>query len=270
VLHAGKFAYCSKACQAQAWKSKHKQECARRASELTAHQLKVIHNLEEQYGAQLWQGVVALKAEASEVAADVRTSHPSMAAQMYAMLGCCHRQVQHYQDAIGLFNTAMPIYEDIRKDELAANHKTDDRRHLCNVCCDLATCYRNTGSLERALVLYDRALAIGEEAGDRQVLGRVMRDMGALYQLLGQHDRAIELLVQGSAIANEVGDRKGQVTSCGNLARCYKAMGQYEKAFTLGEQSAVIYEELGDIRSLMVSVIVLAECVIVLGECLHC
>jgi tetratricopeptide (TPR) repeat protein len=262
-----KVAYCSKACQKLEWKITHKKECAAlRASELKAHQLKVMHKLKERYGARDEQGVVALKAEASEVAADVRTSHPSIAAQMYALLGFGHLKVQQFQDAIGLLNTAMPIYEDIRKDEIAANHKTNDRRHLCNVCCDLATCYCSTHCFEKALVLYDRALVIGEEAGDRQLLGRVMRELGALYQQLGQHGKAIGLLEQASAIMNEVGDRQGQGASCANLARCYQAMGQYEKAITLGEQSAVIFENLGEHYNVVVSLKVLGECLTLLGN----
>jgi tetratricopeptide (TPR) repeat protein len=271
-----KVAYCSKACQKLEWKITHKKECAAlRACELTARQVKVVDKLNERYVAQDDRGVVALKVEASKVAADVRISHPSISAQMYALLGFGHmRDAQNpvalyeqcYQDAIGMFNTAMPIYEDIRKDELAANHKTDDRRYLCNVCCDLATCYRNTSSFEKALVLYDRAWVIGEETGDSQALSGVMRDMGALYQQLGQHGKAIVQLEQASAIMNEVCDRQGQGASCGQLALCYQAMGQYEKAITLGEQGAVIFEDLGDHHNLMLSLKVLAECLTLLGN----
>ena len=260
-------AYCSKDCQTQKWGSKHKKECAAlRAGELTAHELKVMDKLHGRYGADDYRGVVDLKAEASEVAADVRTSHPAVAALMYAVLGECHMRVQDYQEAIVLFNTAMTIYEDIRKDELAANHKTDNRRLLCGVCRDLASCYRNTCCYEKARVLYDRALVIGEEAGDRQALGRVMRDLGALYRRLGQHDKAIGQLEQASAIATELGDRLGQGESCLRLARCHQAMGQYEKAITLGEQGAVIFEDLGDLYDLMVSVRVLGECLTLLGN----
>jgi tetratricopeptide (TPR) repeat protein len=262
-----KVAYCSKACQKEKWKNKHKRECAAlRAGELTAHQEKVIDKLNERHFAQDDRCVVALKVEASEVAADVRTSHSSLAAAMYAMLGSGHMHVQEHQDAIELLNTGMTIYEDIRSDELAASHKTDDRQYLCNACCNLATCYRETSCFEKALVLYDRALVIGEEVGDRQALGGVMRDLGALYQLLGQHDEAIGLLEKGSAIANEVGDRLGHGASCLNLAQCYQAMGQYEKAITFGEQGAVIFEDLGDLRCLIYILMVLGQSWALLGN----
>jgi tetratricopeptide (TPR) repeat protein len=234
--------------------------------ELTAHQRKVWQTLYERYEAHDYQGIVNFKVEASEVAADVRKSHRSLSAKLYALLGVCHRQVKDYQVAIGLFNTAITIYEDIRKDELAANRKTDDRQNLCHACSSLATCYRSTGSFQKALVLYDRALVIGGEADDRQALGRVMRDLGKLYALLGQQDKAIGQLEQASAIANEVGDRRGQGQSCASLAVCHQAMGQYEKAIALGEQSAVIFEDLGDLLNLLDSVKQLGECFTLLGN----
>ena len=114
------------------------------------------------------------------------------------------------------------------------------------VYCDLATCYCSTHCLEKARVLYDRALVIGEEAGDRPLLGRVIRSLGALYEHLGQHNKALGRLEQGSAIANEVGDRAGQGTACDNLGICHGHLGQYAKAIELHEQHRAIAEEVGD------------------------
>ena len=160
----------------------------------------------------------------------------------------------------------MLIYVDIRKDELAANHKTQNQRQLCTVCCIFATCYRETGCFEKASVLCDKALVIAEEAGDRQNLGGVMADTGSLYQKHGQYDKSIGLLEQASAFAIQVSDQEGQGSSCRNLAMRYQEMGQFEKANSLYEQSVVIFEVLGDFGNLMNSVMGLGECLVMLGN----
>ena len=275
-------AYCSKACQKKKW-SKHKLKCAElraagvgppaagpsavlRQAPLTAHQLQVLQTLQERHDAQDHRGIVHLMVEASEVAVAIRTTNQSKSAGISWLLGQGHMQVQLYQDAIMLLKTAMPMYEEIRKSEILANHKTNDRHRLCSVCGDLATCYRVTGHCEKALVLLDRALAMAEEAGNRRELGRVMTNLGGLCQQLGQHDRAIGLLDQSLAIAREVGDQQGQGDSCHNLALCYKAMGQYEKVVTLSEQSVVIFEANGDYFNLMQACKGLGLCLARLGN----
>jgi tetratricopeptide (TPR) repeat protein len=261
-------AYCSKACQQLMWKRKHKNECAAlraacagvgpqvlpqalRHPQLTAHQLKVIQQLNERFAAEDYRVVVDLKVESSEAAAAVRTTHASISARIYGLLGSGHMHLHLFPAAIGCLNTALSIYEEIRKDELAANRKTNERQNLCNVCGDLASCYRNMCFFERALVLYDRALVVAEEAGDRQALGRVLGNFGCLHRQLGQHASAIGLLEQGLAIAGGLGDREGQGDSWHNLALCSQAMGHYEKAITLHEQSVVMFEVLGDLDNQM-------------------
>ena len=49
--------------------------------------------------------------------------HPLVSAGIYWFLKFGHMKVQLYQDTIMHYNTAMPIYEEIRKDELATHHK---------------------------------------------------------------------------------------------------------------------------------------------------
>ena len=60
-----------------------------------------MRKLNERHDADDHQGVVDLKVEASEVAADVRTSHSSIAADMYVRLGRGHIHVLN-QDMIVL------------------------------------------------------------------------------------------------------------------------------------------------------------------------
>jgi hypothetical protein len=97
---------------------------------------------------------VELKVEASEVVAEVRTSQPSFSAEIYVMLRDGHIGVSQMEDAIGCFNTGIPIYEEVQKEELAVNcYKTKDRHGFSATYNNLATCYQNTGYFEKALVL---------------------------------------------------------------------------------------------------------------------
>ena len=75
-----------------------------RQPQLTAHQVKMMRKLNERHDEDDNQVVVDLKVEASEVAADVRTLYPSIAANMYVQLGRGHIHVLN-PDMIVLLNT---------------------------------------------------------------------------------------------------------------------------------------------------------------------
>jgi tetratricopeptide (TPR) repeat protein len=202
--------------------------------ELTAQHKKVMREFFEFDVADDYRGVVNLKVEASEIAAIVRKADPSSAAHLYLMIGDNHEKVgksdseklQLYRDAIGFLELSKCIYEEIRDAELASNHKTNDRRYLRDACFNLASCYRQIGCFEKALVLNDRALVIAEEEGDRQVLGLVMANQGSLHRQLGQHSTAILLLEQALTIVKE---EEGDSFAIGAFAHTHK----YTQIYTL-------------------------------------
>ena len=199
-------AYCSKACQKLMWTKKHKKECAalraagvgRRVSQqaalrqalqsqsqFTPHQSKVLNDLKTRHDAEDHQGVVDLTVEVCGVAAALRTTHFITSACMYMYIGQGHLHSHLYQDAIGYFSTALPMFEEIRSGEIAANRMVrGDRLNLCAVCTDLATCYCHKNRFEQALVLYERALVVAKETGDRQALGTAKRNLGGMHQVL--------------------------------------------------------------------------------------
>jgi tetratricopeptide (TPR) repeat protein len=230
------------------------------------HRQTIIRTLNGLCAAQDYQGIVNLTVEAGEVAASLRRAHPSNSAGIYKILGEGHLHSQKYKAALEVLELSRPIYEEIRNVELAANCTTTDRDHLRVVYCDLATCYRQNGCFDKAIVLYKQALAITDERCDRHARGLVSTDFGGVYQELGQYELAIELLETGRAIAEEAGDNNGVGVSCLNHALCYQGMGQYEKAVVFHKQSIAIFEDLRDRTGTMLTAKGLGECETRLGN----
>ena len=158
------------------WKRKHWEECAVLRGNVHGKMYSTVLALLD---AQDFRGIVDLTVEATKVAADCETvGNLSTSADIYGTLADGHEKLGTYEDAIGLLNTALPILEKIRTDELTANCKTIERNKLSWVCTRLAVLHRRTGLVKKACVLFDRALVIGREAGDRQCLGNIMTEFG--------------------------------------------------------------------------------------------
>jgi len=113
----------------------------------------------------------------------------------------------------------------------------------------LGNAYRTLGQVERAINLYEEALAIAREIGERQKEGRILGNLGSAYRALGQFGRAINLYKKALDIARESGNRPEEGIQLGNLGSAYHYLRQVEQAIDMYKEALVIAREIGDRRS---------------------
>jgi tetratricopeptide (TPR) repeat protein len=104
------------------------------------------------------------------------------------------------------------------------------------------------GQVERAIKLYEDALAIAREMGDRRGEGVQLGHLGLAYHSLGQFERAIKLHKEALAVAREIGDRRNEGVELGYLGGAYRVVGQVERAIKLHEEALAIAREIGHRR----------------------
>ena len=106
----------------------------------------------------------------------------------------------------------------------------------------------NLGQVERAIKLYEKALAIVREIGDRWSEGIWLGCLGDDYRALGQVEKAIKLFEEALTIAREIGNRREEGIQLGRLGRTYRYLGQIEWAINFYEQGLAIAREIGNRR----------------------
>jgi tetratricopeptide (TPR) repeat protein len=225
----------------------------------------VTQKVRDLYNAQNFQGMLDLKVEACEIAAAWKsTGTGSAAARIYLRLGTACSMLKQHKEAMGMYEEAMAIFEELSE----AEGETKHRREFLTCCCNLAVCCAEQSQGHKALKFFDRAMVLAEETGDMQITGGIITNFGGLCQQLGQYEKAITLNRRALVIAEETpwsptspctspsGNMKDETdprlfltsapvaVACQNLARCYKCLGQFEEAIEFGERGEAIMKEL--------------------------
>ena len=109
-----------------------------------------------------------------------------------------------------------------------SGHKTRELLLYLNL---LASSYRESGQLQKALDCLNEALAIEQKANG--VLGQAMtfNTMGQVYTDLGQEDKALSYLNQALPFWQTVGQRTGEADALTYIGRVYENLGLHEEAF---------------------------------------
>jgi formylglycine-generating enzyme required for sulfatase activity len=129
---------------------------------------------------------------------------------------------------------------------LAFTREIGDRRSEGAWLGRMASTYGDLGQIWQASELYEQALAIAREMGDRRSESTWLAFLGVDLLNQRQVSRSIEYLTQALAIAREIGDRRIEGIWLGNMANAYDAQGQKEKASEMHEQAVAITREAGD------------------------
>ncbi|MCA9805739.1 MAG: tetratricopeptide repeat protein, partial [Cyanobacteria bacterium HKST-UBA02] len=118
---------------------------------------------------------------------------------------------------------------------------------LAQSLAGLASVYSEQGEFERALPLFEEALARSRKARglDDLIVQTIRSDMATMYARQGRFDLAEPLLKQALVIFNRVLDESDpRVMTCTiNLGSYYLESGEYEKARPLLEKGIDIFEK---------------------------
>ncbi len=102
------------------------------------------------------------------------------------------------------------------------------------------------GEREKAIELFEKALALYREVKDQGGEGVTLDNLGRVYRSLSQYEKAIGYSEQALVIHREVKDRSGEGFSLNNLGLAHWSLSQYEKAIGYHEQALAIQREVKD------------------------
>lgn len=113
---------------------------------------------------------------------------------------------------------------------------------------NLGTANFERGDTDRAIQLYEQALASARECGTRADEGRWTGNLGLAFSRMGDQAKATALVEEALAIARETGDVRHQGRWLGNLGLLQEAQGRADEALRLFGEAVPLTREAGDWR----------------------
>jgi tetratricopeptide (TPR) repeat protein/energy-coupling factor transporter ATP-binding protein EcfA2 len=105
--------------------------------------------------------------------------------------------------------------------------------------------YKTRSELDKALEMYEKALAIYKELGNSEGMAANYTNMGSVYNTRGELDKALEMYEKALAIYKELGNSEGMAAAYGNIGIVYKTRGELGNALEMYKKALAIHEELG-------------------------
>ncbi len=135
------------------------------------------------------------------------------------LLAVAGAQVSSLQDSIAQY-----------EQKVAKARSDHNRRELLIYLNVLASFYRESGQLQKALDCLNEALPIEQKANS--LLGQAMtfNIMGRVYTDLGQEEKALSFLNQALPLWQTIGQRTGEADALTYIGRVYNNLGQREEA----------------------------------------
>ncbi|HVN94575.1 MAG TPA: tetratricopeptide repeat protein [Terracidiphilus sp.] len=108
-----------------------------------------------------------------------------------------------------------------------SGHKTRELILYLNL---LASVYRESGQLQKALDCLNEALPIEQQANGALGQAMTFNTMGQVYTDLGQEEKALSYLNQALPLWQTAGHRTGEANALTSIGRVYENLGQHEEA----------------------------------------
>jgi len=100
--------------------------------------------------------------------------------------------------------------------------------------------YMDTGEPDRALVCFERGLALAEKAVDEYVQAVFLGNIGLIWQQKGELDKALDYHEKALAIDRAGGFRREEAQALGNIGLIWQDRGELDKALEYQEKALAI------------------------------
>jgi CHAT domain-containing protein len=108
----------------------------------------------------------------------------------------------------------------------------------------LASFYRQSGQLQKALDCLNEALPIEQNASSLLGQATTFNTMGRVYTDLGQEDKALSYLNQALPLWRAIGQRTGEADALTYIGRVYNNLGQREEALKNLNEAMTIWHDI--------------------------
>lgn len=109
----------------------------------------------------------------------------------------------------------------------------------------LGVIYKNVGNFEKALLNYNRSLAIREKLGNKGDVSKSLNNIGTLFRHKGEYDLALEYYLKSLRIKEQLGDSVQIAKSLQNIGVFYQDQKEYDKAINYFNLSISINQRIG-------------------------
>jgi tetratricopeptide (TPR) repeat protein len=146
-------------------------------------------------------------------------------------------------DAVGEPAAAVELVQ-----QLYDSRPDEERRsgHFGVVVNNLANYYSRSGEFERAVSLYQEALAIYDLASSQQERAGLLNNLALLYERRGQTEEALEIFNQVLRVAEKSGNPEMRGVALHNLAMIQKRLGLNDEAARLYNEELEVVDASGD------------------------
>jgi tetratricopeptide (TPR) repeat protein len=128
---------------------------------------------------------------------------------------------------------------------LALNLELGSKVGIANQYGNKGNVYFTKGDLDKALEMHQKALDIDIEMGNKQGMAQDYGNMGLVYYTKGDLDKALEMHRKALDIDIEMGNKEGIAHDYGNMGVVYKTKGDLDKALEMYDKALKISLELG-------------------------
>jgi tetratricopeptide (TPR) repeat protein len=134
-------------------------------------------------------------------------------------------------------------YEQVR---LLTQAEGGTSRMVFGVLNNLGISYKNLGQYDKALELYEQALAIAIARSDRDVEAVVLNNMGNVERLLGNYQKGLDLHRRALVASRASGGQQNEARSLNTMGTAYYQLGDYARALEYHRESLEIRRRLAD------------------------
>jgi CHAT domain-containing protein/Tfp pilus assembly protein PilF len=109
--------------------------------------------------------------------------------------------------------------------------------------------YGSSGDSEKALGVLNEALAIRRAIGDRHGEASTLNNIGLSYVTLGEYQKVLDNVTAALALQRTTGDRRGEAQARNNLCLTYRRLGEYQRALTQCIEAVALHRAIGNRRA---------------------
>jgi len=186
--------------------------------------------------------------------ANTNSYTPKLAIKLYN-LGVEFQEYNNYERAIGNFQKALLIFEELQ-----------DLEKIANTNNFIGFCYINLYAEDKAIEYYLKSLKVYKALNDEIGIAMNYTDIGNLYYDHENFDSSKKYYQDALSIYEKLNDTAGIASSYLNLGNVYSDEGEIDFGIDYFKQSIILYEELNDQIGIATNYNNLGDCSIALKQ----
>ena len=232
--------YCSKVCQATAWKAKHKRECVVAVPAATVSSAFLAAAAGTGDGAAGAAAAIISIVDAAAGAGDRRASAANATtAGVQLQLTLKMQKFGRDQDWEGALLLEGEVMTTTYTRVIDATH-----------FWIFGNAHHFSGNWGKAIWYYEKCMVIAKDLDDSEALCVMYGNIGLVYNQLGEYRKAVEYAQQAMELAKQIEKMSERLRACRTLAVSYEKQGDFVQSIEFNEQYLELYRHEGDLDSL--------------------